>query len=194
MAIRSLRRLTCDFIIRSLVVVCLYHNIGQLHRLSITFHSVLLPLNAEVEHKAASPLKNIAQWKAATQSSTLGDFSASRAIDGKIDTFSHTNDSNAWLEIDMGAVYPISYVEIANRWCLDPSDLTGCLCRLSGVKLLLTDNSDYVVATESIGNACKLKTAIVRFDTCSTPSQVRERLGSKTYHLSIGLLWILMNF
>ena len=173
MAISSLRRRTRNFMSGSLIVVCLY--IGHLHRWSIKFHSVLFPLNTEVEQKAASPLKNIARGKTATQSSTLGDFSASRAIDGNIDTFSHTNDGNAWLEIDVGDMYPISYVAIANRWCFNPSDLNGCTCRLSGVDLSLIDDSDNVVATESIGNACDVKTATIEFDAnCSTPSQVSE--------------------
>jgi hypothetical protein len=56
-----------------------------------------------------------------------GNLSASREIDGNINTFSHTSDGNAWLEIDMGAAYPINYVAIVNCWCLDPNDSPGCL-------------------------------------------------------------------
>ncbi|KAL7476820.1 hypothetical protein ACHAW6_002654, partial [Cyclotella cf. meneghiniana] len=68
--------------------------------------------------------------------------------------------------------YPINYVSIINRWCLGPHDPSGCLCRLSGVELSLIDDSNNVVATESIGNTCGLKEVTVEFDAkCVTATQ-----------------------
>lgn len=75
----------------------------------------------------------------------------------------------------MGDVYPINYVSIINRWCLGPHDPSGCLCRLSGVELSLIDDSNNVVATESIGNTCGLKEVTVEFDAkCVTATQVGD--------------------
>jgi len=157
------------------VFVIYLYILVHLHHLSINFHSFLEALDEEVGNRAAFPFINIAAGKSATQSSTFRNFSASAAIDGNINTFSHTNDDNAWLEIDMGDVHPIKYAAIANRWCSDPSDPIGCLCRLSGVKLLLIDDSDSVVATKSIGNTCGLKEVTVQFDVkCTTSTQARD--------------------
>lgn len=75
----------------------------------------------------------------------------------------------------MGDVYPINHVVISNRWCLDPNDLPGCLCRLSGIELSLIDDNNVVVATESIGNSCGLKEVTVNFDAkCATATQVGD--------------------
>jgi hypothetical protein len=76
-------------------------------------------------------LINIAKGKNAKQSSTFKSHGAALAIDGDVNTFSHTNDDKAWLEIDLGKMYTINYVTIVNRWCGDPNDFPNCLCRLS---------------------------------------------------------------
>jgi hypothetical protein len=187
MGVRSLRRR--DLIIGSLFAISLY-KLVHLHHFTINFNSFLEALNEEVENTAEFPLINIAAGKTATQSSTFRNFSASAAIDGNISTFSHTNDDNAWLEIDMGDVHPIKYVAISNRWCSDPSDPIGCLCRLSGVKLLLIDDSDSVVATKSIGNTCGLKEVTVQFDVkCTTSTQVRDVLRVREGYLFLNLLF-----
>lgn len=61
-------------------------------------------------------------------------FASSLAVDGNANTFSHTNDSNSWWEVDLAGLYAIDAVSIVNRWCHSPSDPHGCLCRLSSVK------------------------------------------------------------
>lgn len=171
MTFRSISRR--DFIVCSLLIILL--SVVGNHIAEFKLNSFLTSSPEKPEKKAAVPLKSITNGKTATQSSTLGNFSASRAIDGDINTFSHTNDDNAWLEIDMEDVYPINYVSIVNRWCVGPHDPSGCLCRLSGVELSLIDDSNIAVATESIGNTCGLKEVTVEFDAkCLTATQVGD--------------------
>jgi hypothetical protein len=80
---------------------------------------------------------------------------ASRAIDGNITTFSHTNDANASWEVDLGGLYPINNILIVNRYCgIIPSDPLGCLCRLSNGTLTLLDKTESIVAVKNIGNTC----------------------------------------
>ena len=106
------------------------------------------------ELQALSSGVNIALNKTATQSSTLGTKSASFAVDGNVATFSHTDDINAMWEVDLGDVFSLESVFIKNRWCGDPSDANGCLCRLSGATLSLLNDQGEVVSVESIGNTC----------------------------------------
>jgi hypothetical protein len=115
-------------------------------------------------------LINIAKGKNAKQSSTFKSHGAALAIDGDVNTFSHTNDDKAWLEIDLGKVYMINYVTIVNRWCGDPNDFPNCLCRLSEARISLLDGNGSAVATNSIGNTCHLKEVVVAdFNTnCSS--------------------------
>jgi hypothetical protein len=115
---------------------------------------------------------NVAKGKGASQSSTLRSLVAERAIDGKSWTFSHTADSNAWLEIDLEDSYPITSVDIANRWCKDDSDPKNCLCRLSNANLSLIDGNGNVIATESLGNTCGKADVSVDYDpiSCSPPT------------------------
>jgi hypothetical protein len=123
---------------------------------------------------------NVAEGKTATQSSTFRttsgrSFDAYLAIDGDHDTFSHTNDANPWLEIDLGKSGEISSVEILNRWCKDTSDHpSGCLCRLSGAVLSLIDNLGEQVTFLNIGNTCGQSTLEYVFepspDFCPTSS------------------------
>ena len=97
-------------------------------------------------------------------------FGASRAIDGKLWSFSHTTWRNAWLEIDLQGLYPIDSVEIANRWCRDYTDPKNCLCKLSNVNLLLFDEKGDVVAAKSLGNTCNAPTVSIEFnDVCPPP-------------------------
>ena len=84
------------------------------------------------ELRAFSSATNVALNKQATQSSTLRDNAASRAIDGESLTFSHTNDLNSHFEVDLGDTFDLESVEIVNRWCQDEMDPNGCLCRLCG--------------------------------------------------------------
>jgi hypothetical protein len=98
---------------------------------------------------------NVAKGKAATQSSNLNTFVASRAVDGKQNSFSHTNDSTySWWKVDLGGSFPIESVKIVNRWCGNVGDAQGCLCRLSHVILSLFDEKGQWVAATSLGDAC----------------------------------------
>ena len=55
--------------------------------------------------------------KPSSQSSTSAHFSAKRANDGSIDTFSHTihNTNNPWWEVDLVDSYAIQTIKVINR-------------------------------------------------------------------------------
>jgi hypothetical protein len=102
---------------------------------------------------------NIAHGKDATQSSTFVSrsgkvFDASNAIDGDSTTFSHTDDTNSWWEVDLGALFSVGLVNIKNRWCGNPSDPNHCLCRLSNASVLALDENGSVTTTASINSTC----------------------------------------
>ena len=107
------------------------------------------------EVKVLSYGENIARDKMAIQSSTLKDTTdASKSVDGDETTFSHTNDVNPFWEVNLDGPYPIQSVVIVNRWCQNPSDENGCLCRLShSVLSILDENGDWV-ASQFIGGTC----------------------------------------
>jgi hypothetical protein len=101
---------------------------------------------------------NIAPGKSSSQSSTFKSFGASLAVDGKMNTFSHTNvassGSPVWWTVDLGAELPVESVTVMNRWCGSSSDPSGCLCRLSYATLFLIDSNGDIVATQSVGDTC----------------------------------------
>eukprot|EP00804_Cyclotella_cryptica_P019493 CCRYP_006643-RF/>CCRYP_006643-RF protein AED:0.13 eAED:0.13 QI:170/0.76/0.85/1/0.61/0.71/14/191/939 len=98
---------------------------------------------------------NVAQGKIATQSSTLNSFAASRAVDGIRNSFSHTNDNSfSWWKVDLGSAFSIESVNIVNRWCGNPSDKNGCLCRLSHTILSLFDENGKWVTSFSLDDTC----------------------------------------
>ena len=73
----------------------------------------------------------------ATQSSTYGASSASRAIDGNVGTISHTADNGIkphWLELDLGQEYDITKVTVVNRW-------TGHCNRINGLVVHLLNGA-----------------------------------------------------
>ena len=106
-------------------------------------------------------------------SSTFKNYEATLAIDGDVHTFSHTNDDNAWLQIDLVKMYRINSVNFINRWCNNPNDSPGCLCRLSNARISLLDGSGSVVVTRPIGDTCHLKEFPVEFDSdCPTATLV----------------------
>ncbi|KAL7507478.1 hypothetical protein ACHAXN_004659 [Cyclotella atomus] len=111
------------------------------------------------ELKALSSNTNVALQGTATQSSNWSQrYTASNAIDGNENSFSHTMDSNAWLEVDLGSPKMLNKVEIVNRHCGDWSDAPGCLCRLSKAKLSLIDKDGKVIATRQFGDTCGVHT------------------------------------
>lgn len=61
--------------------------------------------------------QNIAEGKAATQSSTWsGSTPAGNAVDGDAATFSHTNfQLNAWWAVDLGSLHDIFELSVLNR-------------------------------------------------------------------------------
>jgi hypothetical protein len=102
---------------------------------------------------------NVAIGKDATQSSNFNGkaFAASKAVDGKMNTFSHTGTSEygVWWEVDLGDSFPIESIKILNRYCQDISDKQGCLCRLShAVIFLLLDGDGKWVDAVFTGNTC----------------------------------------
>eukprot|EP00804_Cyclotella_cryptica_P011127 CCRYP_019061-RA/>CCRYP_019061-RA protein AED:0.09 eAED:0.09 QI:216/1/1/1/0.83/0.69/13/1964/1704 len=139
------------------------------------------------EVQAFSGGSNVALEGSANQSSTLNSnvkFAASKAIDASYSTFSHTNDPSAWWELDLITPSAIESVLILNRYCRsDPSDPTGCLCRLSSAKLTLLDNNDSIIAMQSIGNTCNEQVVAESF-TCSgteRPPSIPEKIdGTKS--------------
>jgi hypothetical protein len=102
----------------------------------------------------------IAASKPSFQSSTFKHFNASRAVDGDISTFSHTDvsvqddPSSVWWKVALGDEFRIKSVKIKNRYCGNSSDLAGCLCRLTDATVSLVDSEGTAVATQSVGNTC----------------------------------------
>ena len=101
---------------------------------------------------------NVATMKSSSQSSTLNNFGASLAVDGKNNTFSHTNvaasGSPVWWKVDLGKEFRVESVTVLNRWCRSSSDPNGCLCRLSFASLFLIDSKGAIVATQTFGDTC----------------------------------------
>jgi hypothetical protein len=98
---------------------------------------------------------NVAVEGNATQSS---DFSsktvASKAIDAINSTFSHTaSEEVGWWELDLKDEVHIEKTVIINRWCGDPSDPYGCLCRLSEYELLFYNvNGERITSRDIVGS------------------------------------------
>ena len=76
---------------------------------------------AEVEVIEKTTKKNVAYRKKTNQSSTGWSAPSSRAVDGNTNgnfwarTSTHTINSNAWWEIDLGKEYDIHEIKIYNR-------------------------------------------------------------------------------
>jgi hypothetical protein len=110
---------------------------------------------------------NVAAGKNASQSSsTWGQFYASKAVDNNPSTFSHTNDGDAWLEINLGQnAAAMESVNITNRFCCDINDASGCLCRLTNATVSLLDESSAVINEEVLGNTCGVLNVVNSFDS-----------------------------
>ena len=130
---------------------------------------------------------NVALGKTATQGSTFRNkakFDASNAIDGDMETFSHTQKKGCnWLEIDLGSSLEIEGVVLHNRPCKD-NDAAGCLCRLSHATVSLLNDAGQWVPGTWIGNTCEVLEWEYFFvpDTTANPSEsptlVRRRHGN----------------
>ena len=123
----------------------------------------------ELEVYSSGESHNIASSGVARQSSTLrvdnkgaDFFAAHKSNDSNNRTFSHTNDSNAWLRIDLPTPSDVDSVIILNRGCAEEAILL-CLCRLSFAKLSLLTSNGVTVATRTIGNTCDVQTVVEDF-------------------------------
>jgi hypothetical protein len=124
-----------------------------------------------IELQALSGGTNVALGKKASQSSTFvtrtGKYLlASEAIDGDLTSFSHTNDKNAWLEVDLKGTFPVNLITIFNRGCTGASSNhpMNCLCALSGATLSLLDDFDTEITAVTIGDTCGRLTLEYVFD------------------------------
>ena len=103
--------------------------------------------------------QNIARGKSATQTSNFKDkktFGALKAIDGQMNSFSHTNrdDECAWWMVDLGSSVEVESVKIHNRYCREESESDRCLCRLSFAAVSLLDDRGKWVDATMTGDTC----------------------------------------
>jgi hypothetical protein len=118
---------------------------------------------------------DVAASKPSSQSSTFKQFNASRAVDGDVSTFSHTDvsvqtaASSVWWKVALGDEFHVKFVAIKNRYCGSPSDSASCLCRLTNATVSLLDYLGNPVATKSVGDTCEqqdlLLTDFIPFET-----------------------------
>jgi hypothetical protein len=118
---------------------------------------------------------NIAQDGKASQSSTHNMFSAEKAIDSDMSTFSHTylDDLHAWWQLDLNRVRSLDRFIIFNRWCQSPKDEPSCLCRLLYAKLSFMDESG-VVKTISLGDTCNSPELEIDLTSFEEPSVTKD--------------------
>lgn len=95
---------------------------------------------ASITVPGGSVIQNLALHKPSTQSSTLYGGVPERAVDGNTDGFwangsvTHTaSNLNAWWEVNLGAVYSISNIEVWNRVA------SCCMARLSNYYVFVSD-------------------------------------------------------
>ncbi|KAL7474149.1 hypothetical protein ACHAW6_000142 [Cyclotella cf. meneghiniana] len=129
-----------------------YPNASEVRLLSITGQQLHM-----FEVQIFSAGRNVAMGKVATQSSTLGKNDPTKAVDGNVNTFSHTNEIGSlnvpWWVVNLNGSYPIESVTIRNRWCGSANDVNGCLCRLSNSALSFFDEKKWVW-TKVLGDTC----------------------------------------
>jgi len=113
---------------------------------------------------------NVAQNKLAVQSSAFRTYVAAKAVDGNNSTFSHTVGGTSSWKVDLGGLFPIESVKILNRWCLNESDPTDCLCHLSNAVLSLFDDNGGWVDSILLGNTCGQPVVSVIPGECSNES------------------------
>ena len=115
--------------------------------------------------------------KTATQSSTYKEYVASYAVDRDNTTYSHTATAsrsrkasqlpaNDWLEIDLEENVQVCSIGIQNRWCKNENDSRKCLCKLSGVSLVLINELGSVIPDTpvSLNNTCDQSNIKIHFD------------------------------
>ena len=131
---------------------------------------------------------NVALGKSSSQSSTFNNFGPSLAVDGKNNTFSHTNIATSgnpvWWNVDLGNEFAIESVTVLNRWCGSSADPNGCLCRLSSATLFLIDSNGDIVATQSVGTTCGQREVLFDDFVEPTPSPTLSPSYSPTSSLN----------
>ena len=85
-------------------------------KLTYSVLACLLALCMATASQAADP-HNVATMGTATVSSTGYGWTPDRAIDGDIDTGSHSadNDPDKWLEVELDQVYTLNEIVVVNR-------------------------------------------------------------------------------
>ncbi len=69
-----------------------------------------------VDDNISNAQNNLAFAKPATQDSTWSPYAAARAVNGRLDDYQHTqNTQNAWWQVDLGQQHAISAIDIYNR-------------------------------------------------------------------------------
>ncbi|XP_048039514.1 fucolectin-like [Megalobrama amblycephala] len=69
-----------------------------------------------IEEMANGQEENAALWGKTSQSSNYGEWVSTRAIDGLLTTWAHTNpETNPWWRVDLLKVYRVNRVTITNR-------------------------------------------------------------------------------
>ena len=114
---------------------------------------------------------NVAPQGTAIQSSDFKSnnfkFGAARSLDGDNSTFSHTNiEVGSWWEVDLANEVEVESIIIINRYCRNPQDPNGCLCRLSQSDLMLYDGMGMAIAKRSLGDTCNTFTISRQFGQC----------------------------
>ena len=91
--------------------------------------------------------KNIAKVKSTSQSSYYKGLASSTAVDGNMDSVTHTNkDSKAWWEVNLGGKYLIDFIKVYNR-------KDCCTDRLSNFDLTITNDGKEVWKYQQTGKA-----------------------------------------
>ncbi|KAL3787241.1 hypothetical protein ACHAWO_000081 [Cyclotella atomus] len=145
---------------------------------ALQFHEIRALTAADID---------VASGKPASQSSTYtnkSNYAASKAVDGVISTFSHTDpaDTTPTWEVNLGGAFEITTVDVLNRYCGSTADSTGCLCKLSSATVSLMDSGGLSKGTYRFGNTCGVMNPVLDLGTsCSTSVS----LSSHTRHLSL---------
>ncbi|MFM8362108.1 MAG: LamG-like jellyroll fold domain-containing protein, partial [Haliscomenobacter sp.] len=105
---------------------------------------------------------NVALNKTVTASSIFGNLDAAKGsnlVDGSTSTIAHTDcAANQWLEVDLGAVYALSSVEIVNR------TEACCTERSNNLQLVLKDGYGTQIYSNQIADG-KLRDAASNYQT-----------------------------
>ncbi|MFK7908596.1 MAG: discoidin domain-containing protein, partial [Chitinophagales bacterium] len=132
-----------------------------------------------------SSAKNLAQGKPTRQSSTMDIGKSSLAVDGNTNgvwtgrSVSHTNEqNNPWWEVDLGAMYDISKVEIYNR--------TDCCSeRIGGAITYVKQTANEKGAALSIIDYQKGMSPIIKVKPGKSVRGRYVRIAKKTGYLSL---------